>query len=152
MAATSRNGSGGEAASGPRFLSAVIPATDRPATLERCVAALQAADDPPDEIIVVHGPPRLGPAGARNAGAAVARGSVLLFVDSDVVVHRDAVRAVRAAMTEDPGLTALFGSYDDRPSEHGAVSTFRNMLHHYVHHSSPGPATTFWAGLGAVRR
>jgi len=35
---------------------------------------------------------------------------------------------------------------------HGAVSTFRNMLHHYVHQSSGGLATTFWAGLGAVRR
>jgi hypothetical protein len=152
MAATSRNGAGADLPTGVPFLSAVIPATDRPATLERCVAALRAADDPPDEIIVVHGPPRLGPAGARNAGAAVARGSILLFVDSDVVVHRDAIRTVRAAMAEDPGLTALFGSYDDRPSEHGAVSTFRNMLHHYVHQSSPGPATTFWAGLGAVRR
>jgi len=24
-------------------------------------------------------------------------------------------------------------------------------LHHHVHHSSPGPAKTFWAGLGAIR-
>ena len=34
----------------------------------------------------------------------------------------------------------------------GLVSRFRNHLHHYVHHSSPGPATTFWTGLGAIRR
>jgi GT2 family glycosyltransferase len=32
------------------------------------------------------------------------------------------------------------------------VSRFRNLLHHHVHSSSPGPAETFWAGLGAVRR
>jgi glyoxylase-like metal-dependent hydrolase (beta-lactamase superfamily II) len=34
----------------------------------------------------------------------------------------------------------------------GTVSVFRNLLHHHVHQSSAGPATTFWTGLGAVRR
>ncbi len=32
------------------------------------------------------------------------------------------------------------------------MSAFRNLLHHHVHQTSPGPATTFWAGLGAIRR
>jgi hypothetical protein len=34
----------------------------------------------------------------------------------------------------------------------GAVSAFRNLLHHHVHQEGAGPAQTFWAGLGAVRR
>ena len=29
---------------------------------------------------------------------------------------------------------------------------FRNLLHHHVHAEAAGPAETFWAGLGAVRR
>ena len=32
------------------------------------------------------------------------------------------------------------------------MSAFRNLLHHHVHQSSPGPAKTFWAGLGAIRK
>jgi hypothetical protein len=32
------------------------------------------------------------------------------------------------------------------------VSQFRNLLHHHIHHSAPGQASTFWTGLGAVRR
>ena len=32
------------------------------------------------------------------------------------------------------------------------VSRFRNLLHHHVHASAGGPATTFWSGLGAIRR
>src|SRR4030095_8852134 len=32
---------------------------------------------------------RLGPAGARNTGAAGAKGNILWFVDADVVVHTD---------------------------------------------------------------
>jgi GT2 family glycosyltransferase len=132
-------------------LSVVIPATDRPATLERCREAIAGALDPPDEVIVVDGPPGWGPARARNAGAARASGSVLVFVDSDVVVDRHAFRRIRAVMEDDPRIVAVFGSYDDEPGRNGTVSTFRNLLHHHVHQHSGGPASTFWAGLGAVR-
>ena len=129
-----------------------MPATDRPPTTETCVQAILDAADPPDEVIVVDAPAGMGPAAARNGGAARASGSILVFVDSDVKVHHDAFTRIRAAFDADPDLAAVFGSYDDLPSIHGVVSTFRNMLHHYVHQGSGGVATTFWAGLGAVRR
>jgi GT2 family glycosyltransferase len=101
---------------------------------------------------VVDSPPGTGPAAARNAGAAQATGTVLVFVDSDVLVHADAFRRIRESFASDRGRVAVFGSYDDAPSEDGAVSVFRNLLHHWIHQSSAGRATTFWAGLGAVRR
>ena len=34
-------------------IAAVVPATDRPPTLERCLAAIRDADRAPDEIVVV---------------------------------------------------------------------------------------------------
>ncbi|MGA8218200.1 MAG: glycosyltransferase [Solirubrobacterales bacterium] len=133
-------------------LSTIVPATNRPATLERCTEAIQAAEDPPDEVIVVDAPAEAGPAEARNAGARQATGEVLVFIDADVVVRADAFRRIRDAFERDQGLSGVFGSYDDQPEAPGLVSSFRNLLHHHVHQSSPGPATTFWAGLGAVRR
>ncbi len=129
-----------------------MPATDRPPTTDRCVQAILDATDPPDEVIVVDAPAGMGPAAARNAGVTRARGSIVVFVDSDVLVHPDVFTRIRAAFDAEPDLVAIFGSYDDVPSLHGVVSTFRNMLHHYVHQGSGGLATTFWAGLGAVRR
>jgi hypothetical protein len=132
-------------------LTAIVPATDRPPTLGRCLEALRAASSPPEEVLVVSEPEGAGPASARNQGARRAAGDVLMFVDADVVVHPDAVARVRAAFA-DPGLTAVFGSYDDDPEAPGAVSGFRNLLHHHVHQAAAGPALTFWAGLGAVRR
>jgi Glycosyl transferase family 2 len=133
-------------------LTAIVPATNRPDTLPRCRAAIEAADRAPDELIVVEEPALAGPAASRNLGAQRAAGDVLVFVDADVEVHRDTFARIRAAFEADPGLTGVFGSYDDAPSAPGVVSGFRNLLHHDVHHASPGPATTFWAGLGAVRR
>ncbi|MEJ7567581.1 MAG: glycosyltransferase [Gaiellaceae bacterium] len=97
-------------------------------------------------------PANSGPARARNRGARQAAGDVLVFVDSDVEVHADVFACIRRSFEEDRGLTAVFGSYDDRPEADGAVSAFRNLLHHHVHQRGAGRATTFWAGLGAVRR
>src|SRR3954451_20411458 len=129
-----------------------VPATDSPATLQRCIAAIRAADEPPEELIVVEHAPGPGPAAARNEGAARAANDVLVYVDSDVVVRPDAFARIRAALAAEPELAAVFGSYDDEPEAPGTVSRFRNLLHHHVHHEGAGPASTFWAGLGAVRR
>jgi GT2 family glycosyltransferase len=132
-------------------LSVIVPATDAPATLPRVLAAIRGAAQPPEEVIVVEEPPAAGPAAARNAGAGSATGDVLVFVDADVEVHDDAFTRIRAAFDADPGLDGLFGSYDDDPDDAGLVSEFRNLLHHHVHQAGAGEATTFWAGLGAVR-
>lgn len=133
-------------------VSAIVPATNRPATLAGCRTALLGGQSPPEEIVVVEEPTDANAARARNLGASRATGDVLLFVDADVEVRPDAVARVRAAFAADPALTALFGSYDDSPAAPGVVSAFRNLLHHHVHQTASGPATTFWTGLGAVRR
>lgn len=141
-----------EAAPKRPTVTAVVPATNSPPTLPVCVNAILSALDPPEEIIVVDDPALLGPAAARNAGAERATGDVLVFVDGDVVVHPDAFRRIRETFDSAPELTGVFGSYDDGMATSGRVGTFRNLLHHHVHHSCPGEARTFWSGLGAVRR
>jgi GT2 family glycosyltransferase len=93
------------AASAP-FVSVIIPTYRRPAALERCLASLAAQDYAHDrfEVIVVEDGgtespvgwttpsgicvtrlpvPHGGPAVARNRGAEVARGELLLFIDDD---------------------------------------------------------------------
>ncbi|HKF81667.1 MAG TPA: glycosyltransferase [Solirubrobacterales bacterium] len=132
-------------------LAVVVPATDRPATLERCLAALEAGDLVPEALIAQREPAGSGPAAARNRGASAATAEVLVFVDSDVEVHPDALARIQAHFAADPGLAAVFGAYDDDPSDPGLTSRYRNLLHHHVHAGAAGEAETFWAGLGAVR-
>jgi mycofactocin system glycosyltransferase len=84
-------------------LTVVVPARDRPAQLDRCLAALaplrviavdDASEDPHAVAAVAerHGADvvplirNLGPAGARNAGLAKVATPLVAFVDSDVVV------------------------------------------------------------------
>jgi GT2 family glycosyltransferase len=92
-----------------------------------------------------------GPAFARNRGFEASRADIVVFVDADVCVHRETLRRIVQVMDSDPGIGALFGSYDSSPSHTTVVSEFRNLLHHYVHHRDAGEAETFWAGCGAIR-
>ena len=133
-------------------LAVVVPATDGPATLDRCLAAIAAADDPPDELVVVTTPPGAGPAAARNRGVAETTADIVLFVDSDVLVHADVLTRVRQAFASDQRLVGVFGSYDHAVATESTVAAFRNLLHHVVHQRSAGDVESFWAGIGAVRR
>lgn len=133
-------------------LSVVVPATDAPPTLAACLQAIRSSTAPPDELIVVDAPVRLGPAGARNIGAGRATGDVLVFVDADVLVHDDALARIRTWFDGDVPPDGVFGSYDDAPTVRGVVSAFRNLLHHHVHQEAAGVVASFWAGLGAMRR
>jgi hypothetical protein len=133
-------------------LAVIVPATDDPPTLPDCLAAVRSSAGEEPELIVQRTPAAAGPARARNLAAERAAAEVLVFVDSDVELHPDALERLRAAFAADAELAAVFGSYDDSPAAPGVVAQFRNLLHHHVHTESAGEAETFWAGLGAVRR
>ncbi len=169
----------GPASPGPGrpSLSVVVPVHNGGDDFERCLRRLRGSSWADYELLVVddgstdgsshtaarhgavvlrHDRP-LGPAAARNLGAEAASGDLIFFLDADVAVHADAVERALSRFLADPGLTALFGSYDDRPSAPGLVSRFRNLLHHYVHQrgnfvDDARPAHTFWTGCGMIRR
>jgi len=94
---------------------------------------------------------RRGPGACRNLGVEHVSSPFVLFVDSDVVMHDDAPERILDTFGADPELAAVFGSYDDTPAVRTWVSTYRNLLHHHTHQRGNEDASTFWAGLGAVR-
>jgi len=142
----------------PRTLAA-LAASDLPRDLWELVVVDDASTDTStliaaehaDVVVRLPGKPR-GPAYARNRGADVARGDLLVFVDADVCVHPDTLSRFAAFFASAPEVSAAFGSYDAHPTAPGVVSQFRNLLHHYVHQQGGGSAETFWSGCGAIRR
>ena len=159
------------AVSGPT-VSVVIPVGGHGAGFDRCLARLTRLDPPPDETIVVFdGPnPRLaemaasigatvvtleesrGPSAARNRGARVAIGDLLLFLDADVEPEPDVVGRVRQLLESRPEIAAVIGSYDNSPDDPRFLSQYRNLLHHYVHQHASTEASTFWGACGTVHR
>ena len=154
------------------YISVIVPVYNGGRFLGRCLGALLASGYSPFEVIVINDGstddsesicrrkgvrllqserPRSGPAAARNLASKHARGEILLFVDADVVVERDTISKVAQCFESDPEIAALFGSYDDAPAETNFLSQYKNLQHHFVHQTSNREASTFWAGLGAVR-
>lgn len=95
---------------------------------------------------------RLGPAQARNVGAQMARGDVLLFLDADVQVRPGTVGHVAATMQAESQVAACYGSYDDEPAESNFLSRYRTLQHFYFHQHSRMEAATFRSSVGAIRR
>ena len=121
-------GAAPQAVSEPQ-LSVIVTTHNRPAALRRALAALASQDvgTPPFELIVVNdGRPLAAPDGvrlidtggvgtaaARNAGAAAARGPLLLFLDDDVVAAPDLV--LRHAEAHRGSERAVIGHCTPRP-------------------------------------
>lgn len=101
------------------------------------------------EVLKIEGP--RGPAVARNRGAAVSSGDVLVFVDADVVVSRTALAQFASLFRAHADIAAAFGAYDEDPAQPEFVSVAKNLAHSFIHQRSAGEARTFWGGLGAVR-
>ena len=153
-------------------ISVIVPVHNGGLQLGKCLDALLESETPAFEVMVVDDGStdgsataararglevlrlgsRSGPAAARNHGALYARGSILLFVDADVVVRKDTLSRTAALFRARPEVAAVFGSYDDAPPEMNFVSQYKNLQHHFIHQQSSSKAETFWAGCGAVRR
>ena len=153
-------------------LSVIVPVYNGAACLPRCLEGLRLSEYRNFEIIVVDDrstdstpeiirrsgvrslrtPRPLGPAGARNMGIGLAQGSIVVFVDADVVLPPNALGLIAQEFARDAQLAAVFGSYDEEPSSADFLSQYKNLTHCYVHQNSSEQATTFWAGCGAVRK
>jgi glycosyltransferase involved in cell wall biosynthesis len=153
-------------------LSIIIPVYNGGSDLKRCLTALRGSSfgdwelivvddgstDGSDELAgrsgarVIASRGRMGPAAARNMGAEMARGDYLLFLDADCVVQPDTLGLVVESFQTDPGLEALFGSYDDSPGAANFMAQYKNLFHHYVHQHGREEASTFWTGCGAMKR
>ena len=153
-------------------LSVVIAVYNGAHFLEKCLPAICAAADAETEVILVDDGStdnsaeigkqfgvkvltlsrRAGAANGRNIGVQEARGEIILFVDADVVVETETILHLRRIFAENPEFSAVFGSYDDEPSEPDFFSQYRNLMHHFFHQTGRREAETFWSGFGAIKR
>lgn len=110
------------------MISVVIPTHNRPRQLQACLGALAESTYPPDrfEVVVVddggtppvpgdigpaatpltvrvHRQQNAGPAAARNAGAALARGRLLVFTDDDCLPEPEWLETLAARAEALPG-------------------------------------------------
>lgn len=157
-------------------VTVVTPVYDDVVNLKACLDKLLACDPPPARVIVVDdaSPPaaaeairrlceensvfylkmeqNVGPAVARNRGADAAETPIVFFIDADCEAAPDAIGRIELTLDPDSPYDAVFGSYDDAPSDRHLVSAWKNLAHHHTHQQGNPEARTFWSGCGAVKR
>ncbi|HET9529342.1 MAG TPA: histidinol-phosphate transaminase [Blastocatellia bacterium] len=101
---------------------------------------------------VISLPERCGPGKARNIGVAASTGDIIFFTDADVLVTQDAIEKAVRILGENQEISAIIGCYTRQIPEQDFVSTYKNLLHHYVHHRSAGAVIGFFTACGAIRR
>jgi len=148
----------------------IVPAYKASGTIADCLQAILSSTRKPTEVIVYYdgltdnvapapnvrvianpGAP-VGPARGRNTAARESNCDVLIFVDADVIVAKDAFRLLLEEIESDPQIWAAFGSYDQTPHVTRRAALYANLRHHWVHQNGEREAVTFWSGIGAVRR
>jgi glycosyltransferase involved in cell wall biosynthesis len=93
-----------------------------------------------------------GPGLTRNKGAEHASGELLVFIDADLLIAPGTIERFIRFLRENQDYAAIFGSYDDSPAAQTLVSQYRNLLHHFVHQTSPPEASHYFGALGGIRR
>src|SRR5690348_16636567 len=104
-------------------IAVIVPARDAMVTLPACVAALLNSDRKPDQVIIFddglnsniaevfksecisivsNDGVRVGAAAGRNLAARQASADILAFVDADVVVEKEALGQLIAAIASEP--------------------------------------------------
>lgn len=150
-------------------ISIIIPARNAERTLGQTLHSIVEQSDAPDEIIIIddgsvtpvdtldpvktrpdirliHLDKSRGPAVARNAGAAIARSDVILFIDSDVVLDGNAVQRIRRVFRDSPDVSAVQGIYSHRlPDGFNICSRYQNHYYHFAFKSITADTTAVCA-------
>jgi glycosyltransferase involved in cell wall biosynthesis len=134
-------------------ISIVIPVRDSSETLSLTLNSIERQLLSPVEVIVVDDgsaepvknladnplvriirlPVSLGPATARNTGADIACGDIILFVDADVVLTSNVTQRVSQTLQKQLDISAVQGIYTQAvPDECNVFTRYQNHYYHFV--------------------
>jgi glycosyltransferase involved in cell wall biosynthesis len=146
------------------LVSVIVPNHNYGRVLAHCLRSVQRQTYTPLEIVFVDDcstddsvqiaaslgipaispPANVGVCGARNLGAAHARGEILFFLDSDIALEDDAVAKAVAILQADPRIGAVHGNFDFVPLVRDSlVKDYRNLFRRYYFLLHEGRITTF---------
>ncbi len=156
----------------PPRISIVIPTHNGAARLAACLQSLRSSSLMPHEIVVVDDASsdasadiasrycccvvrldeNIGAARAKNRGARIATGDVLLFTDDDVFLQPDAVQRV-AHDLKDPRVAGVVGLLARETGLPDFASNYKNLWMRFTYARLPRERIgVFYTSIAAIRR
>ena len=153
------------------LVSIVIPVKNGAATLDACLRSIRRSFYRNYEVIVVDdhssdGTAQLarrytptvlevekgtGANNARNIGAGMAKGDILAFLDSDVVVARETILGIVESL-EDGDIDAVVGIYTAKHRHERFISQYKNLWIRYSYVKSPPAIDWLFGAISGIRR
>jgi glycosyltransferase involved in cell wall biosynthesis len=152
-------------------ISVIIPIRDGNDTLGRCLSSLKASTLPPSEVIVVDDyskedcseivksfgfrsirmeEPREAEY-ARNKGAELASGDILVFTDCDMEIFPDALEKIHHHFSKNH-FAAISGVCSPEPHDRRLASRYKHLWMYYSYINSPRDFDFWISSIGAVKR
>ncbi len=155
----------------PVEFSVIIPNHDGGQVLEEVLEAIFAAGGPPREVIVaddastdaspeiagrfpvklIRSPVCRGASATRNAGAAAARGEILVFIDNDVIIPPVTFKILEERFRE-PEVSGVIGLLQPLTRYPNLSSQYKNFYMHYTYLRLPREVSVFYTSLASIRR
>lgn len=152
-------------------ISVIIPTRDGNHTLGRCLASIKNSTHSPREVIVVDDcskencssivesfgfrtvrldEPREAEY-ARNIGAELATGDILVFTDSDMILQPDVLKRIHDHLSKNH-CAAVSGVCTPETDDKKLAARYKNLWLYYSYVNSPHDFDWFILSIGAVRK
>jgi len=155
-----------------RLISVIVPNYNGEKTISLCLKAIYQSSCQNFEVIVVDDAStdesrevirkfdcqlislanNRGPAYARNAGAAKAKAEILVFVDSDVCLPRDALEEIKDIFDAEKNLSAVVGMPDKFCKFKNITSQHFNLRVHFNYLRMPKVISILYGSICSVRK
>jgi glycosyltransferase involved in cell wall biosynthesis len=152
-------------------ISVIIPVRNGNRTLRFCLESLTKSELPPSEVIVVDDCSREDCSDlvrsygfkfirvdqpreadyARNRGAEMAKGDILVFTDCDMVIQPDALGRIRKRLSNSQ-YAAVSGVCTPENDQENLAAQYKNLWLYFSYASSPKDFDFWISSIGAVRR
>ena len=153
-------------------ISIIIPVYNSSLTLKECLGAVLdssfknfeviiVSDNSPDNSVaiarqhqckIIELPKNKGPAFARNRGAQVSAGDILLFIDSDVIIKNDALNYLNDMFFQNE-IDAIQGIYSHKPTYESIATQYQMSYNcYYIWPENKKYASTLSTCCFAIRK
>jgi len=89
---------------------------------------------------------------ARFSGARQAKGEILVFIDSDVIIQPDTLEKIAARFTQDVKVDALTGLLSKNNPYKNFFSQYKNLYMNYIFKKLPRKVSFLYGSIFAVRK
>ncbi len=154
------------------MISVIVPTYNSACTVKQCLASIRASEGAHYELIVADDgsadktvsiaeqyadkillhPRNLGRSRARNTGARAAKGDILVFIDSDIIIRRNTLAKISDFFQREPSADAVTGLLSKEHPNQDFFSQYKNYYMNYIFSKLPEKINFLFGSIYAVRK